>query len=739
MYKFFKSSLIFSLLFSLFAFVSPVQAATTTSVFYGTGVNEDNTSFSYNLNSLWVGTGSGTNSYSAIRFPNVSLPQGATISSANLQVSPTSNQWIAIEFNTFMDNTDNSAAFSSTSLPSLRPFTTQSIHHLSDANWLIGNYYLLGNYAPLLQTIVNRSGWTTDNSISFINRGITQPWGRKTIVNSGSFSPKLTVTYTTDTQAPSPTPTPIVTPTSTPIPSPAATLTPTLAPSPTPTFSPTPTIIPTTQPTPFPTATPTPTTLPSPTPTPTIIPSTGTITVLGSGVNEDGNKYYNYTSNMWVGTGSGTNSYAAIRFPGVNLPKGAAINSAVVYVSPFSNQWIGMDFKMFMENSDNSLTFSASNRPSDRPKTIAFIAHTSNTNWTTGNYYALGEYKTLVQLITDRPDWNPGNALSFIDQGTTNPWGRKTIQNSGAFAPKLVVSYTLQSSPSPTPTPTPTPTVTPTSTPTIIPTPTPTPTPDQFVFAIMGDFGYDDANTRAVSNLISSWNPTAIITVGDNLYNPIPDHDASSGRYYCNFLKNVQVGTYCNGGLASENKFFPALGNHDYTDGPGLSGYLSYFTLPGNERYYDFVSGPVHFFVIDSQGALQSSTEMDTQKAWLQSALAASSSPWKIVVLHHAPYSSGSDHGSTLATRWPYAAWGANAVISGHDHDYERLSVDGIPYFVSGLGGTSRYNFNAPLPESQFRFNSLDGSLKVIASPGQIVYSFIDTSGVTRDSFSQNK
>ena len=52
------------------------------------------------------------------------------------------------------------------------------------------------------------------------------------------------------------------------------------------------------------------------------------------------------------------------------------------------------------------------------------------------------------------------------------------------------------------------------------------------------------------------------------------------------------------------NLFFPALGNHDWTDGGGLQAYLDFFTLPesssGNERYYDFVMGPVQFFMVDA-------------------------------------------------------------------------------------------------------------------------------------------
>ena len=60
--------------------------------------------------------------------------------------------------------------------------------------------------------------------------------------------------------------------------------------------------------------------------------------------------------------------------------------------------------------------------------------------------------------------------------------------------------------------------------------------------------------------------------------------------------------------------------------------------------------------------------------------------------MHHPPFSSGSTHGSTLEMQWPYEAWGATAVIAGHDHVYERIirddNSDGVnfPYFTIGAG-----------------------------------------------------
>ena len=54
--------------------------------------------------------------------------------------------------------------------------------------------------------------------------------------------------------------------------------------------------------------------------------------------------------------------------------------------------------------------------------------------------------------------------------------------------------------------------------------------------------------------------------------------------------------------------------------------------------------------------------------------------------MHHPPYVS-SDFAETSTMRWPVRDWGADVVLSGHHHAYERLSASGIPYIVNGAGG----------------------------------------------------
>ena len=66
---------------------------------------------------------------------------------------------------------------------------------------------------------------------------------------------------------------------------------------------------------------------------------------------------------------------------------------------------------------------------------------------------------------------------------------------------------------------------------------------------------------------------------------------------------------------------------------------LVYFTLPGNERYYDFTWGPVHFFALDSDPNESDGITPDSvQGQWLQAQLAASTSPWNLVYTHFDSY-----------------------------------------------------------------------------------------------------
>ncbi len=275
-------------------------------------------------------------------------------------------------------------------------------------------------------------------------------------------------------------------------------------------------------------------------------------------------------------------------------------------------------------------------------------------------------------------------------------------------------------------------------------------------FAVIGDYGVNNEYEAAVATMVSIWNPNLVLGLGDGYYTEAggiasDKYDFSTGKYYCSFLKDINTtGTFCPVGQSSTNRFFPALGDHDYADGGTTNGlpttYTDYFNLPGNgytsssnnERYYDFVSGPVHFFVMNTDDAEPDGyTSTSVQAQWLQAQLAASTSVWNVVVMPSPPYSSGATHGSTPSLQWPFAQWGADVVFSGDDHIYERILRDGIVYFVNGLGGQWPYPLNTPVQGSVFRYNASHGAQRVIASDTSMTFEFytVDNGSTLRDSY----
>jgi predicted phosphodiesterase len=287
--------------------------------------------------------------------------------------------------------------------------------------------------------------------------------------------------------------------------------------------------------------------------------------------------------------------------------------------------------------------------------------------------------------------------------------------------------------PSSTPLPTPSATVPAIITASIEPTqPTQTPTAiPPLRFAVIGDYGSDKPAEYDVAQLVKSWSPDLIITTGDNNY---PDGsaltiDQTIGQYYQAYI-HPYTGIYGEG--ATENNFFPSMGNHDWIPEQAQP-YLDYFTLPGNERYYQFSRGPVTFFVLDSDAHEPDGVNRSSVQAeWLKTQMALSTTPWNIVYFHHPPYSSAY-HGSIMWMRWPFQEWGADLVLSGHDHTYERLQVDGLNYIVNGLGGGSIYNFFIPLPESVVRYNEGHGAMLIEADPNAMHIQFFNLRGEVMD------
>jgi tartrate-resistant acid phosphatase type 5 len=256
-------------------------------------------------------------------------------------------------------------------------------------------------------------------------------------------------------------------------------------------------------------------------------------------------------------------------------------------------------------------------------------------------------------------------------------------------------------------------------------------------FAAFGDYG-NQSGANAVAAFVKSRNPDHILSLGDQCYEATPSVAEQVGNKYATFVK--------------AKRFWPAVGNHEFTDGcgggGGAKGYFSYFSLPNNERYYDVVLGNVHLFVLNSNAGLRQepsgTSATSVQAQWLRLKLAGSRSPWKIVMFHHPPFTSG-EHGNARRMQWPFEAWGATAVISGHDHGYERFMKDSnkdgrkMPYFVSGLGGAERRAFGVVKAGSVARYNAAFGALFINATSTALDFKFLNIQGRQIDSLRLTK
>ncbi len=171
----------------------------------------------------------------------------------------------------------------------------------------------------------------------------------------------------------------------------------------------------------------------------------------------------------------------------------------------------------------------------------------------------------------------------------------------------------------------------------------------------------------------------------------------------------------------------PAIGNHDsmWFGKPNFGLFFSGVGNGSNSPYYFRVDiGDIHFIVLDMEWGIESF--LAEQEQWLTQTLAGiNPADWTIIVEHSEIYSSG-DFGTqpdVIAKMGPIFKDGnVDLVISGHEHHYERLIIDGITYVITGTGG--------PKPDSP-KDTTVAGSQKYVAS--KHIFGSYSISGSTLD------
>jgi Calcineurin-like phosphoesterase len=243
------------------------------------------------------------------------------------------------------------------------------------------------------------------------------------------------------------------------------------------------------------------------------------------------------------------------------------------------------------------------------------------------------------------------------------------------------------------------------------------------------------------SDLVLEINPVAVLALGDVQYECgsyqaiLQSYDLSWGR-----AKSIT---------------HPAVGNHEYlTSGDsdctdanqGAEGYYQYFGSAAgdpSQGYYSFDVGSWHIIALNTQcNSAGGCSANSPQGQWLQADLAAHTNFCTLAYWHIPLFSSGGRANANSRPFWDllYAA-GADLILTGHDHTYERFApqtpdgtlddMGGIREFVVGTGGANPTPIETVQPNSEVRNDKTAGILKLTLHTTSYDWEFVPEAGKT--------
>jgi fibronectin type 3 domain-containing protein len=276
------------------------------------------------------------------------------------------------------------------------------------------------------------------------------------------------------------------------------------------------------------------------------------------------------------------------------------------------------------------------------------------------------------------------------------------------------------------------------------------------VLAVSGDIACTPATTPNATRCQQAATGAAVAAIGPDYVLPLGD------TQYENGTDAEYAGSYAKTTWGADKGISrPAAGNHEYRS-TGATPYYNYFGANAGDPakgYYSWnVSGPGnaftwHLIALNSECAqlgggstTQGCGAGSSQEAWLKADLAANRNVCTIAYWHRPRFSSS----TTTPSSTSYVAFwndlynaGADIVLNGHAHDYERFApqtgagaadpAKGLREFVVGTGGKDFHTMGSPIANSATTNVSAFGVLKLTLHASSYDWQFVAANGYRYD------
>ncbi len=211
-------------------------------------------------------------------------------------------------------------------------------------------------------------------------------------------------------------------------------------------------------------------------------------------------------------------------------------------------------------------------------------------------------------------------------------------------------------------------------------------------------FAYGDTRTDVLTHngiaaqmmhavAVDSTRHTVIVSTGDLVNNGDSETDWDS-QFFSSSYPALRR-------MTGNLPYQACMGNHEGT-GAIFTKYFPYPFTGG--RYWSFDYGPAHFVVVDQYTDY---TPGSDQLTWIADDLAATTQPWRFMVLHEPGWSAGGGHPNNTSVQQylqPLCVQYRVAIVfGGHNHYYARAEVDGVKHLTIGGGGAP---LHVPVPSS---------------------------------------